>query len=141
MLHCITYLRCQLAPSGDQTSIWGLFNVPTVYFPFAFLFIELLMGGAEGLMRGLTGVAVGHMWFWGVYQSRALLNASKAPAWVNYVVARGPLPSLGGTGVHVITPRAKPQPKKGPTTWTGGHKWGSGNKLGGGKTSSVSQNP
>jgi Derlin-2/3 len=104
LLHCITYLRCMLAPPGDQTSVWGAFAIPTAYLPFFDLFVEILTDNKRGLIRAVTGASVGHMWFWGVFQSRVLQDAAKAPAWISKFVAGGPAPSPGagaGSDVHV----------------------------------------
>jgi Derlin-2/3 len=124
----------------------GLITIPIVYYPYALIALDLVMGGPQAAAQAVAGAAVGHAWWWAVWggglASRGLLQSwGSAPAWMRNLLGedRRPPPTpdaLGGAaaglargGVHVSTPRAQAATGTGNATTTG-HSWGSGRQLG-----------
>jgi Derlin-2/3 len=132
LLMALAYLHSKLAPPGAQTSLMGLISIPYAYFPYVLAAFDLIMGGPAAAAQAVTGLVVGHIWWWGVFETRALQSFASAPAWMDYFVARGPeggSSASGGTsGVHVIPPRARQQPSTRASS--SGYNWGSGQRLG-----------
>ncbi|OCH88379.1 DER1-domain-containing protein [Obba rivulosa] len=124
LLLALTYVSSRLAPPGAQTSLFGLLTFPLAYLPFVLIALDFVMGGPRAAAQAVSGAVVGHLWWWGVWESGALREAARAPAWVRRIVGDGPGP-LGGTGVHVVPPRAREEVRA-----TTGHRWGSGRRLG-----------
>lgn len=88
------------------------------------------MGGPAAAASGVSGLVVGHLWWWSVFGDAAGGSGgwARAPGWLRSVVGDGP----GGVGetrssVHVTAPR-RPATEAGSSS--GGHQWGSGNRLG-----------
>lgn len=132
LLIALTYVSSRLAPPGTQTSIFGLISMPLIYFPYALIALDLIMGGPQAAASSVTGAVVGHLWWWGVWETRALERAGRAPVWLRSFVGNsdGPRPgSTGGSGsgVHVIPPR---RVREEAAATTGGYRWGSGQRLG-----------
>jgi Derlin-2/3 len=142
MILAITYLSCSLSPPGSQTSLFGLFSIPVVYLPYALIGMDAAMGGPAAAAQGVSGAIVGHLWWWSVFDSRALADAAKAPGFVRALVsdgaaapepAPGATPAFGtGSGVEAIRPRARAGAGTGGGGGnTGGYQWGgSGHRLG-----------
>lgn len=131
LLLALTYVSSRLAPPGTQTSIFGLVSIPLIYFPYALIALDLIMGGPQAAASSVTGAVVGHLWWWGVWETRALESIGKAPAFLRSLVGNSNGPATGGvggpgSGVHVIPPRQQRE-----ETVTTGHRWGSGQRLGG----------
>lgn len=144
LLLCLVYLYAALAPPGATTSIMGLITIPIVYYPYALIGLDLVLGGPKAAAEAVAGAAVGHVWWWAVWggglASRGLLQTwGSAPAWLRRQLGedRRPPPTpdpLGGAaqglregGVHVTAPRAQAATGSANTT---GHSWGSGRRLG-----------
>ncbi|KAI0074993.1 DER1-domain-containing protein [Panus rudis PR-1116 ss-1] len=133
LLVALTYLSSRLAPPGSQTSLFGLISLPLVYFPYALIAMDLVMAGPSAAASSLTGAIVGHLWWWGVFDTRALQRVGQAPTWLRNLVGNsdgsGSTGTVGGagSGVHVIPPR---RARTEATGTTSGHRWGSGHRLG-----------
>lgn len=127
LLVCLTYVTSRMAPAGTQTSLFGLITIPLVYFPYALIALDFVMAGPAAAAASVTGAVSGHVWWWGVYHSRALADYSRAPAWLKKLVGQPQQGSAsGGTGgVHVIPPREREAAGS-----SSGHTWGTGNRLG-----------
>lgn len=121
----ITYVSGQLSPPGTQTSLWGLISFPVRYFAYALVAIDFVIGGKQAALSALTGIIVGHLWWWGVWESRALQELGTAPGWIRALIETpvppGPAPGTSGGP----TPRSRR-----PGTQTTGYNWGSGHRLG-----------
>jgi Derlin-2/3 len=63
LVMALVWLSCQLAPRGARTSIYGLFSVPTAYYPYALIALSLIQGGPAGGAEALAGAVVGHVWW------------------------------------------------------------------------------
>ncbi|PCH44803.1 DER1-domain-containing protein [Wolfiporia cocos MD-104 SS10] len=127
LLLALTYLTSRLAPPGTQTSLFGLLSFPIVYLPFALIGLDLLMGGRAAAAQSISGAVVGHLWWWGVWESGVLRGFGAAPGWLRALVGGGPRPGAGGApgGVHVVPPRRLREEAQ-----TGGYRWGTGHRLG-----------
>jgi Derlin-2/3 len=103
----------------------GLITFPVIYFPYALIAMDLITGGPGAAACSITGILVGHLWWLGVWKTRALEGIGRAPSWLKALIGRNLPPTI--PGVHVVPPRA-PQ----PVTQRGtGYNWGSGQRLGG----------
>jgi len=132
LLLAITYVSSRLAPPGTQTSFFGLITFPIMYLPFSLIFLDLLTGGRAAAAASISGAVVGHLWWWGVWDSGLLRRLGKAPVWMKNLVgdSDGPPPGTGGPtvgGVHVVPPRRMRE-----ESTTTGYRWGSGHRLGSG---------
>ncbi|CCM01204.1 uncharacterized protein FIBRA_03252 [Fibroporia radiculosa] len=105
-LLALTYLTSRLAPPGSQTSFFGLFNFPVLYLPFALIAFDLMMGGRAAAARSISGAIIGHLWWWGVWDSGILRRLGTAPIWLRNLIGGGRDSGAGG-GVHVVPPRAE----------------------------------
>ncbi|ETW75778.1 hypothetical protein HETIRDRAFT_329528 [Heterobasidion irregulare TC 32-1] len=134
LLLCTTYLSAALSPAEAQTSFMGLITFPVKYFPYALLAMDLVTGGPNAAAVSVTGLVVGHLWWWTMFgdDGRGLPGVREwgnAPGWLRNLVASGAGPNPGaGTGVHVIPPRPR-QERTGGGRATG-YQWGSGQRLG-----------
>ena len=132
LLISLIYLASKLAPAGSQTSLFGLLTIPIEYFPYALVFLDLVMGGPSAAAQSVTGVVAGHLWWYTVFHTRTLEGFARAPAWLKAWLDR---PNAGaggnvgrrGSGVHVAPPRRMREEE---TVTTGSHRWGSGQRLG-----------
>lgn len=125
LMVAITYVSGQLSPPGTQTSLWGLLSFPVRYFAYALVAIDFVMGGKQAALSALTGIIVGHVWWWGVWESRALQEWGTAPGWMKALIEAppppGPAPGApGGSSSRPTRPGAR----------TTGYNWGSGHRLG-----------
>ena len=131
LLIALTYVTSKLSPPGTQTSIFGLITIPVAYYPYLMVGMDLLMGGPTAAAIGVTGLIVGHGWWWGIYggagRRGSLEEWGRAPAWMNRLVSNG-----GGTigGVHVIPPRTRADGSSSGSATATGYQWGSGRRLG-----------
>ena len=126
LMVAISYVSGQLSPPGTQTSLWGIINFPVRYFAYALVAIDFIIGGKEAALSALTGIIAGHLWWWGVWESRALRELGTAPGWLRGLIGtpppRGVAPGASG-GSSSRSRRAGAQ--------TAGYSWGSGSRLGG----------
>ncbi|KAJ7636871.1 Der1-like family-domain-containing protein [Roridomyces roridus] len=149
-LHLLIYISSALAPLGAQMSIFGLITVPVTYNPWIMLAFELLGGGPGAVAAALPGTVMGHLWWWGVWGSRAggaggiLQEWGIAPAWLRSWFGESGAPRPGsrnlngttganaGSGIHVVPPRRQvgTEPPVASGSSSSGYRWGSGNKLG-----------
>jgi len=124
----ISYVSGQLSPPGTQTSLWGLISFPVRYFAYALVAIDFVIGGKEAALSALTGIITGHLWWWGVWESRALQGLGTAPGWLRALIEtpppRGPAPGAPGGG-------SSSRPRR-PGAQSTGYNWGSGHRLGNG---------
>ncbi|EGO03437.1 hypothetical protein SERLA73DRAFT_174913 [Serpula lacrymans var. lacrymans S7.3] len=140
LLHTLTYLVSSLSPPGSQASIMGLITIPVTYFPYAMLGMDLLMGGTGAAAQGVSGMIVGHLWWWFVWGSGTgaggaeqgrLAGYGQAPGWLrNWFGETSITPSTGmhRDGVTSYAPRRRAEESAGaPRT---GYNWGSGHRLG-----------
>ncbi|KAK7676340.1 hypothetical protein QCA50_020681 [Cerrena zonata] len=130
LLLALTYVSARLAPPGTQTSIFGLISIPLQYFPYALIALDLIMGGPQAAASSITGAVVGHLWWWGVWETRVLEAFGKAPTLLRSYITNSDGPATAGvgasgSGVHVVPPRRAREEAA-----TTGHRWGSGNRLG-----------
>jgi Derlin-2/3 len=124
---CLLYLSSALAPSGAQSSIMGLINIPVKYLPYAMIGMDAVTGGTRAAAVSVTGAVVGHLWWWMMYgeDGRGLPGVrefGRAPSWVLGFVGDGAAPNVAGTGVHASPPREQRQPRARTT----GYNWGDG---------------
>jgi Derlin-2/3 len=111
----------------------GVVTVPIAYLPYALIVLDLIMGGPRAAAQSVSGVVVGHLWWWLVWGGGLVAGsrAATAPRWLRRIFGSGAGPSgstsVAGSvaGVHVIPPR---RPEQSPTS---GHQWGAGHRLGG----------
>jgi len=128
LLVSLTYLSSRLAPPGTQTSLMGLITLPVIYLPYSIIAIDLIIGGPAEACCSLTGLLAGHLWWWGVWDTRVLERIGQAPTWLKTFIGNDAAPAIPrGSGVHVIPPRAR-EPVQQRST---GYSWGSGQRLGG----------
>lgn len=144
-LVCLVYLSSRLAPMGTQTSLFGLVTIPVTYYPYVLIAFDLIMSGHKAAASSVTGAVVGHLWWWGVWDTREIERFAVAPSWlkslISYSDASGTRGGAGAnfandSGVRVTAPRrplatTSGQPAEGaPAAKPAGHIWGSGNRLG-----------
>ena len=109
-------------------SLFGLITLPVAYFPYALIVLDLLMGGPKAAASSVTGAVIGHIWWWGVFESRRWVRVGTAPSFLkNWIDGDGRRPGNLGGGVQVIPPKRREEPGRGAT---GGHNWGAGHRLG-----------
>jgi Derlin-2/3 len=89
MILAITCLSSSLSPPGSQTSLYGLISIPSVYFPYALVAMDVIMGGSAAVAQSVSGAIVGHLWWWIVFKSRTRADAAKAPRFVRALVSDG----------------------------------------------------
>ena len=124
LLVALTYVSSRLAPPGTQTSLFGLLTFPIIYFPYALVAMDLLMAGPAPAASSLTGILVGHLWWWSVFDTRVLERFGQAPGWLKSFFANTN-PRI--PGVQVVPPSGRGQQQG---RHEGGHNWGSGTRLG-----------
>ena len=121
----ITYVSGQLSPPGTQTSLWGILSFPVRYFAYILVAMDFVIGGKDAALSALSGILVGHLWWWGVWESRALRELGTAPGWMRALIDTppppGPVPGASG---------AFPPRSRRPATQTTGYNWGTGHRLG-----------
>lgn len=120
----ISYVSGQLSPPGTQTSLWGLISFPVRYFAYVLVAIDFVIGGKEAALSALTGIIAGHLWWWGVWESRALRELGTAPGWLKALIETSPPP-----GPAPGAPGGSSRPRR-PGAQTTGYDWGSGHRLG-----------
>ncbi|KAI0674563.1 hypothetical protein C8Q78DRAFT_603804 [Trametes maxima] len=135
LLIALTYVSSRLAPPGSQTSFFGLITFPLIYLPYMLVGMDLLMGGPSAAAVSVSGAVVGHLWWWGVFDTGALRAWGTAPAWLRAWFGETGAGAGGaagaanvGGGVHVVPPRRVREEAVAATA--GGHSWGSGRRLG-----------
>jgi Derlin-2/3 len=141
LLHTLTYLMCSLSPPGALTSVMGLITIPIAYFPYALLGIDLLTGGTSAAAQGVSGMLIGHAWWWLVWGSGIgsggveqgmYAGWGRAPTWLkNWFGERD---EYGRTGsrrgaVQAFAPRQRAEEAAASGQVTG-HSWGRGRRLG-----------
>ncbi|KAH9939857.1 DER1-domain-containing protein [Amylocystis lapponica] len=127
LLLALTYLSARLAPPGASTSLFGLLSLPLEYLPYALVAMDLVLAGPAAAAQALSGVLVGHLWWWGAWQGAAPRTLGIAPAWLRRVIGDGPGAAGGAVGgVHVVPPPRVREEAERAT----GHRWGSGHRLG-----------
>ncbi|KAF9788361.1 hypothetical protein BJ322DRAFT_1048479, partial [Thelephora terrestris] len=126
LMVAISYVSGQLSPPGTQTSLWGIISFPVRYFAYALVAIDFIIGGKDAALSALTGIIAGHLWWWGVWESRALREFGTAPGWLRALIGTPPPPgpAPGAPGGSSSRPRR-------PGAQTAGYNWGSGSRLGG----------
>lgn len=128
LLLALTYLTSKLAPAGSQTSLFGLISLPVAYFPYALIFLDLLMGGPAAAAASVTGAVIGHVWWWGVFESRGWANMAQSPEFLkDWIDGDGRRPGNLGGGVQVIPPRRRERERTAGTST--GYQWGTGRRL------------
>ncbi|KAH9835347.1 DER1-domain-containing protein [Rhodofomes roseus] len=130
MLIALVYLTSRLAPPDAQTSLFGLVTIPVFYMPYVFIAIDLLGDGRAGAAKAISGAIIGHLWWWGVWESRIIERFGAAPAWLKKLLGQNSGPSAHGAwkrgGVEGVPPRQVREEGR-----PGEHSWGSGSRLGG----------
>jgi Derlin-2/3 len=98
MLMSITYLQCRLNPN-NTINLYGFFQVPSLYFPFVMVALDLLMSGPQSAIHSMTGIVVGHVW-WMLEWMEPTPGRPKPLAGVWSVISRSPnwLRNLIGEG-------------------------------------------
>lgn len=132
---------CSLSPPGAQTSVMGLITIPVVYFPYALLGMDLLIGGTGAAAQGVSGMLVGHAWWWliwgsgigsGGVEQGMYAGWGRAPAWLkNWFGERNEHGRVGSRrgAVQAFAPRQRVEEAAASGRVTG-HSWGSGQRLG-----------
>lgn len=123
----ITYVSGQLSPPGTQASFWGVFSLPVRYFAYVLVVIDFIIGGKDAALSALSGILVGHLWWWGVWESRALQDLGTAPGWMRALIDTTPPPGPAPGASGSFPPRTR---RSGAQTT--GYNWGSGHRLGSG---------
>ncbi|KIK34794.1 hypothetical protein CY34DRAFT_812673 [Suillus luteus UH-Slu-Lm8-n1] len=141
LLHTLTYLMCSLSPPGALTSIMGLITIPIAYFPYALLGMDLLMGGPSAAAQGVSGMLIGHAWWWAVWGSGIgsggveqgmYAGWGRAPAWLKSWFGERDEHGRAGSrrgAVQAFAPRQRVEEAAASGRVTG-HSWGSGRRLG-----------
>jgi len=140
----LIYLAASLSPPGAQSSLFGLISFPTIYLPYVTLAIDFLESGPAAVATGVSGLVVGHIWWWGVWggvigsvsSNGVLAPYGVAPRWMRRFFGDDPdigaqAPRTGVDGVYVTPPRRQLPSQGGTGTTTSGHNWGTGHRLGG----------
>ena len=126
LLIALTYVSSMLAPAGSQTSFWGLITFPVKYLPYAFIAMDLLMGGPQAAAVSVSGAVVGHLWWWGVWDNGVLRGIASAPRFLRSLMGEdggnGQPRNLGG-GVYAVPPR-RDEPAR-----PAARNWGPGRRL------------
>ncbi|KAH9917332.1 DER1-domain-containing protein [Fomitopsis serialis] len=129
LLIALVYLTSRLASPDAQTSFFGLITIPVFYLPYVYIGMDLLMEGRAGAAKAISGAIIGHLWWWGVWESRILERYGSAPAWLKKLLGQSSAPSAHGGwkrgGVEGVPPRQVREEGR-----PGEHRWGSGNRLG-----------
>ncbi|KAI0336718.1 DER1-domain-containing protein [Cubamyces sp. BRFM 1775] len=132
LLIALIYVSSRLSPPGSQTSFFGLITFPLIYLPYMLVGLDLLMGGPGAAAISVSGAVVGHLWWWGVWDTGALRSVGTAPAWLQAFLAppggAAAAADIGG-GVHVVPPR-RMREEAAAAAGIRGHNWGSGRRLG-----------
>ena len=124
----LVYLSSALAPPGAKTSFFGLFTLPVVYLPYLFISIDLLQAGPKAAAVSTTGAIVGHLWWWGVWDTGAIRAWGAAPGWLARALGQAAgMPMRMGGGVTVVPPRGDREQE---ARTAGAHHWGEGRRLG-----------
>ncbi|KAG1741432.1 Der1-like family-domain-containing protein [Suillus paluster] len=141
LFHTLTYLMCSLSPPGALTSVMGLITIPVAYFPYALLGMDLLMGGKTAAAQGVSGMLVGHAWWWliwgsgigtGGVEQGIYAGWGRAPAWLKSWFGEREEHGRAGSrrgGVQAFAPRQRAEEAAASGRVTG-HSWGSGTRLG-----------
>ncbi|KAG0707999.1 Der1-like family-domain-containing protein [Suillus ampliporus] len=141
LFHTLTYLMCSLSPPGALTSVMGLVTIPIVYFPYALLGMDLLMGGTTAAAQGVSGMLVGHAWWWliwgsgigsGGVEQGMYAGWGRAPAWLkSWFGERNEYGRAGSRrgSVQAFAPRQRAEEAAASGRVTG-YSWGSGRRLG-----------
>jgi len=71
--------------------MYGIVSVPTRWFPFALLFMDVITQGPAACLVGLTGCMVGHAWWLIEWKNGQRQNNSwtRSPEWLKQWVAEG----------------------------------------------------
>ncbi|KAL4078123.1 Der1-like family-domain-containing protein [Scleroderma yunnanense] len=133
LFHTLTYLTCALAPPGSQTSVMGLITLPVTYFPYAMLGMDLLTNGMDSAAQSVSGMVVGHLWWWlvwgagtGAGERGLLASYARAPRWLRNIFGeREGTRGSHRAGYHVVPPRTRDSSSR-----STGHRWGTGHTLG-----------
>ncbi|KIJ63108.1 hypothetical protein HYDPIDRAFT_92907 [Hydnomerulius pinastri MD-312] len=139
LLHTLTYVMCALSPPGAQTSVMGLLTIPIAYFPYALLGMDLLMGGIGVAAQGVSGMIVGHIWWWLVWgagtgpggvETGRFASWGRAPRWLRNWFGEREGANAGSSrgGYQAFAPRQRAEQTAGGRTT--GYNWGGGQRLG-----------
>lgn len=121
MLYMLIYVDANLAPAGTQTNLFGLLTFPITYLPYVLLVMDLIMSGPPAVARGITGLVMGHLWWWSAWVRRDRPVWVEAPRFLRSLMGDGP--ATGSMdGVHITAPRRD--------TSETVHRWGAGQRLG-----------
>ncbi|KAG8846688.1 hypothetical protein FRB96_001924 [Tulasnella sp. 330] len=153
LLMCLTYLSSRLNPEAPM-SIFGLLTAKALYFPFALVGMDVIMGGPAAAIVSFTGLVAGHVWYMLEWQEDASRGRSgggrgsvvgRPPRWFERFIGNGSGsgPTGGGgsssSSSSSSTARANPRPygaaipprtNDAPRASTTGYTWGRGNRLG-----------
>jgi len=111
----------------------GLITLPVVYFPYAMLSMDLLTNGMDSAAQSVSGMIVGHLWWWlvwgagtGAGERGPLAGYARAPRWLRDLFReRGGARVSHRAGYHVVPPRQQDSSARDT-----GHRWGAGHRLG-----------
>lgn len=124
LLVALTYVSSALAPAGSQSSFFGLITFPVKYLPYTFIAMDFLMAGPQAAAVSITGAIMGHLWWWGVWDTGALRGWGSAPSWLRSLMGeRRGVVNMGG--VHVVPPRRLREAGN-----DSARNWGPGRRLG-----------
>ena len=127
LLIALVYVSASLAPRDAQTSFFGLISFPMRYLPYVFIAMDLISSGPAAAAHAVTGAIVGHLWWWGVWDTRALREWGAAPALFAKLMGQEGDVQRVAPGVQVIPPR---RIREEAASGSAGHNWGSGRRLG-----------
>ena len=127
LLMALIYLSCALAPAGAQTSFWGLVTFPMKYLPYVYILMDYLNLGPRAAAVSISGAVVGHMWWWGVWETGVFRPWARAPWVVRSLMGEDGRRRRIGGGVYVEPPQRVRDNAARPI---GVKNWGQGRRLG-----------
>lgn len=137
MYICFIYISCWLT-SAPTVSLYGIISVPTRWFPYMLIVLDVLDGGPPAALHGLTGCIVGHAWYLLEWKDgrRQDTPYGRAPAWLKAWIAEGPAEDHPRPAARAYGGAQEPQNRgfgdggRGTGPQVQGYNWGQGNRLG-----------
>lgn len=137
LLLSIVTLSANLTPEA-LTSVFGLITLQHKYLPYAFVAMDLVLGGPSAAAGAVTGVISGYAWWYLMHSQEAGrpgASYGRAPTWLKDLMKETGESSVPGVG-RVLnaggsTVAAARRQAQGTTqNIAGGHAWGKGQRLG-----------
>ena len=134
LLLSLVTLSAQLTPDA-LTSFFGLLTISHRYLPYAFVAMDLVMGGPSAAASALTGVISGYAWWYLIHNQEAGRPGSeygRAPTWLRNLMqetGEGVVPGVGRV-FNAGGARVAAAGRQARQNIVGGYNWGSGQRLG-----------